>query len=528
MDTSVTHTEDAWGTARPGPETASESPQVTGRHEGETGARTEDADRGGANAEVLTAVARARAAAGPWGACPPAERARLLLGARRALLERMDEVVGTVVAETGKLSSETVVNEVLVAAELITWYARHAPALLRPRRVSPGLFATKRAERRREPLGVVGVISPWNYPLVLALGPVATALFAGNTVVLKPSEFTPRTGELVGRLFSGIGGHPDLVQVVTGGGGVGEALVRAEVDKICFTGSVRTGTAVMRAAAERRTPVVLELGGKDPLIVCADADVARAARAAVWAAFTNCGQTCIGTERVYVAEPVADRFVDEVLRITAGLRQAPDGDVGAMIHEGQVAVSEGHVADARRRGATVAAGGHRLEVGGRPAFAPTVLLEVDHSMAAMQEETFGPLLPVMRVRDEDEALALANDSPYGLGASVFGRDRAVVDRLVDGLHAGSVAVNDVIVGFAVPGLPFGGWKASGTGATHGEEGLLELTRSKAVVYDRAGLRREPNWLPVPGWLEPSVRKALPLRYRAGDLLHAADPRHWGR
>jgi acyl-CoA reductase-like NAD-dependent aldehyde dehydrogenase len=405
-----------------------------------------------------------------------------------------------------------------VGAELITWYARHAPRLLRPRRVSPGLLATKRAERRREPLGVVGVISPWNYPLVLALGPVATALFAGNTVVLKPSELAPRTGLLVGALFAGIEGHPDLVQVVTGGGEVGEALVRAEVDKICFTGSVSTGTAVMRAVAERRTPVVLELGGKDPLIVCADADVERAARAAVWASFTNCGQTCIGTERAYVVAPVADRFVDAVLRVTAELRQAPDGDVGAMIHERQVAVSEAHVADARDKGATVAAGGHRLEVGGRPAFAPTVLLEVDHSMAAMQEETFGPLLPIMRVADETEALALANDSPYGLGASVFGRDPAVVERLVGGLQAGSVAVNDVIVGFAVPGLPFGGWKASGTGVTHGEEGLLELTRSKAVVYDRAGLRREPMWLPVPGWLEPSVRRALPLRYRAGDLL----------
>ena len=467
--------------------------------------------------EVRAAVRRARAAAGPWAARPPEERARLLLGVRRALLDRLDEVVETVVAETGKLSSETVVNEVLVATELITWYARHAPRLLRPRRVSPGILATKRAERRREPLGVVAVISPWNYPLVLALGPVATALFAGNTVVLKPSELAPRTGTLVGELFAGIGGPGDLVQVVTGGGEVGDALVRDEVDKVCFTGSVATGTAVMRAAAERRTPVVLELGGKDPLIVCADADVERAAHAAVWAAFTNCGQTCIGTERVYVVEAVADRFVGAVLALTARLRQVPGGDVGAMVHEHQVTVSETHVADARRRGATVAAGGNRLEVGGRPAYAPTVLLEVDHSMLAMREETFGPLLPVMRVADEAEALALANDSPYGLGASVFGRDPVVVERLVRGLEAGSVAVNDVIVGFAVPGLPFGGWKASGTGVTHGEEGLVELTRSKAVVYDRAGLRREPMWLPVPRWLEPSVRRMLPVRYRAGDL-----------
>lgn len=465
------------------------------------------------SADVAAAVGRARAAAARWGKVPPEERAHHLLGARQALLERMDDVVDTMVTETGKLPAEAVVNEILVACELITWYARHAPKLLAPRKVPAGILVHKRAERRIEPLGVVAVISPWNYPLALSLGPVSTALFAGNAVVLKPSEFTPRTGQLVGELFSGLGQHEDVVQVVTGDGRSGDALVRAGVDKVCFTGSVATGTAVMRAAAESRTPVLLELGGKDPMIVCADADLDRAAAAAVWGAFTNCGQTCIGTERVYVVEEVYDRFVEKVLSLSARLRQAPDGDVGAMIHSGQVEVSENHVADAVAKGATVATGGHRSSVGGRPAFEPTVLLDVDHTMLALRDETFGPLLPIMRVSGPDEALALANDTPYGLGASVFARDPELVERMVEGLEAGSVCVNDVIVGFAVPGLPFGGVKASGLGVTHGEEGLREFTKVKAVVRDVGGLKREPMWLPLPRRLGSWGRRAMALKYR---------------
>jgi acyl-CoA reductase-like NAD-dependent aldehyde dehydrogenase len=471
------------------------------------------AGEGTSATEMAEVVGRARAAGQRWAKVPPAQRARHLLRARLALLERMDEVVDTMVAETGKLRTEAIVNEILVACELITWYARNAPKVLAPRKVAPGILVHKRAERRLEPLGVVAVISPWNYPLVLSLGPVSTALFAGNAVVLKPSEFTPGTGRLVGQLFSGLGAHGDIVQVVTGDGRTGDTLVRSEVDKVCFTGSVATGTAVMRAAAERRTPVLLELGGKDPMIVCADADLDRAAAAAVWGAFTNCGQTCIGTERVYVVDEVYDAFVQKVLDLSARLRQAPDGDVGAMIHSAQVEVSEAHVADAVSKGATVATGGRRTVVGGRPAFEPTVLLDVDHTMLSMRDETFGPLLPVMRVSGPEEALALANDTPYGLGASVFARDRELVERLVDGLEAGNVWVNDVMVGFAVPGLPFGGVKASGTGVTHGEDGLREFTRVKAVVRDVGGLRREPMWLPLPRHIGSWTRWAMRLKYR---------------
>lgn len=478
-----------------------------------TDGRVPDASLESSAEDVAAAVARARRAATAWAGLTPAARAGRLLAVRDALLERIDDVVATVVGETGKLATETVVNEVLVTCEQITWDARHAPRLLAARPVRPGLLAHKRAETRLEPLGVVGVISPWNYPLVLTMVPLCTALAAGNAVVLKPSEFTPRTGLLVGELFAALGEHAAAVQVVTGGGAAGDSLVRSGVDKICFTGSVATGKAVMRAAAETLTPVVLELGGKDPMIVCADADLDRAAAAAVWGGFTNCGQTCIGTERVYVVEPAYAEFVSKVLALTGKLRQAPDGDVGAMIHSRQVAISEEQVADALAKGATVAAGGHPTTVGGRAAFEPTVLLDVDHTMEAMREETFGPLLPIMKVRDVDEALALANDTPYGLSASVFGKDRKVVERLVDGLQAGSVCVNDVMVSFAVPGLPFGGAKASGVGVTHGEEGLREFTRPKAVARDRLGLRREPMWLPLPRLLRTLTTRSLRLRYR---------------
>lgn len=467
-------------------------------------------------AEVAGALERARGAFPAWSGLDPSARSRHMLAVRSRLLERLDDVVETIVAETGKIATEVVVNEVLVTCELIGWYAKHAPGLLRPERVSPGLLRHKTAEKRYEPYGVIGVISPWNYPLVLSMGPVVTALFAGNTVVLKPSEITPKVGLLVGEIFAeaGSGRHPAIVQVVTGSGPVGEALVRSGVDKIVFTGSVRTGKAVMRAAADALTPVLLELGGKDPLIVCSDADIGRAARGAVWGAFTNCGQTCMATERVYVVESVYDDFVAQVVELTGRLNQGSgaDADLGAVTHEGQLRVIEAHLADALERGAKVAAGGRRVDVGARPSLEPTVLLDVDHTMAVMREETFGPILPVMRVRDEDEALALANDSPYGLNASVFGRDKAKLEKLVAGLASGNVCVNDVMVSYAIPGLPFGGVKSSGLGRSHGPEGLREMTQVKSVATDRSRLRREPQWLPLPSQLGRMARMAMRVLY----------------
>jgi acyl-CoA reductase-like NAD-dependent aldehyde dehydrogenase len=301
------------------------------------------------------------------------------------------------------------------------------------------------------------------------------------------------------------------VEVVTGGGDVGEALVRSGVQKIVFTGSVATGKRVMKAAADTLTPVVLELGGKDAFVVDADADVERAARAAVWGAFSNSGQTCMSVERAYVVEPLYDRFVERVVDLTAAIR--PGRDIGTMTHEGQVRIVEDHVADAVERGARVVAGGKREP--DSLAFPPTVLLEVDHSMKVMRDETFGPVLPVMRVRDRAEGLRLANDSPYGLNASVWAKDKASIEEMVSGIESGNVCINDCLVSYAIPGLPYGGVKNSGVGRTHGEEGLWEMSSIKAVAADRLGLRREPQWFPIRGVLGRAVRGLLRLRYGRG-------------
>ena len=466
---------------------------------------------------VASAVKIARNAYEYWKEVPGTERSKLLRAIRSQLLRNMDEIVDTMIEETGKVATEAVVSEVVVSCEVLSYYASHAASILKTRSVYPGLLINKRGYKRYEPLGVIGVISPWNYPLVLALGPVATALAAGNAVILKPSEYTPKTGILIGSLIAKAGAPEGLVQVITGHGPTGEALVRSGVDKIAFTGSVRSGKAVMRAASDSLTPVVLELGGKDPFIVCKDANLDRAARACVWGAFTNCGQTCMATERVYVVKEVYDEFVDKVISLTAKLHQgtAPSDDVGAVIHKGQLDIIDNHLADAIERGAKVVCGGGHVDVGGRPSMEPTVLLEVDHSMAVMREETFGPLLPIMKVENEDEALRLANDSQYGLNASIFAKDRRVIDKLVAGLRSGNVCVNDVMISYGIPSLPFGGIGDSGFGRSHGPEGLREMAHLKSVAEDRFGFSREPSWLPVPSWLAKAVKIGLDLLYRPG-------------
>jgi succinate-semialdehyde dehydrogenase/glutarate-semialdehyde dehydrogenase len=448
---------------------------------------------------VQAAVERARAAQRAWGALPPRERARQMRGVRRVLVRRMDALVETIRAETGKPAVEALAHEVTIVAGLIRSYERRAPRVLRARRVRMGpLMLTRRGTKLYEPFGVVGVISPWNYPFSLPAIPVVSALFAGNAVVLKPSEVTPRCGDWVADLVrEGLPDHPDLVQVVHGMGDVGAALVRSGVDKLVFIGSTETGKKVLQGAAERLTPVVMELGANDVAIVCEDADLERAAAGVVWGAMANAGQVCMSVERALVPDAIYDRFAAAVaaemgrLRVGAG----DDADVGRLIFPRQRDIIQRTVDDAAAHGARIAAGGRSREEGGAVFYEPTLILEATGEMELNRCETFGPVLPLVRVRDEEEAVRLANEGPFGLNASVWTRSPARGLRIARRIPAGMVIVNDALANFGIPELPYGGVRQSGFGRMMGDEGLLEFSQIKAVAETRLPLRRELTWFP---------------------------------
>jgi acyl-CoA reductase-like NAD-dependent aldehyde dehydrogenase len=441
--------------------------------------------------EVQSAVADARRAAPAWRNLGPGGRARYLVHLKEALFKRRHDLAALITREAGKPRLEALLAEVMVALDGLGYLAGHGPAFLAPESVPHQNLAVrfKRGRLEYEPYGVIGIISPSNYPFSIPMNQVGAALIAGNTVVLKPSEFTPQAGLAIQAIADDARLPAGVLNVIVGDGITGAALVKAAIDKLVFTGSVSTGKRIQAEAAARLLPTVLELGGKDPVIVCADADLDLASSGTVWGAFTNAGQACLSAERVYVVNGVADRFtelcVEKTRRLRVGAGEDPDTEVGPLIRERQLKIVEEHVAEAVAAGASVLTGGRRANPAGLAGFfyEPAVLTNVDHGMRIMREETFGPVLPIMTVRSEAEAVRLANDSEFGLSASIWTRDLQRGERLARSLESGSVMVNDCLSSFGIAEAPHGGFKLSGLGRTHSWVGLMEMVRVKYIDVD---------------------------------------------
>jgi acyl-CoA reductase-like NAD-dependent aldehyde dehydrogenase len=471
------------------------------------------------SADVAEAVGRARRAQGAWQAKSFAERAELLYRFRDLLIDEQERLADILVSESGKPRGEVYGNELFYLCDVIGFWAKNAAKFLEPEKIRPHLlmFKTKKVISEHHPMGVIGIISPWNFPLVLTAGDAIPALMAGNAVVIKPSELTPLTALFVVDLAQRAGFPENLLQVVIGAAETGEALID-HVDMIAFTGSVEVGKQVMRRAADRLIPVSLELGGKDPLIVLKDADLERAANACVWGSLMNSGQVCTSIERVYVEEPIYQTFVDKIVQKVQSLRQGPSNDeveLGSMTSEEQFKKVSTQVSEAVARGAQALTGGRANPNFSGLYYEPTVLIDVNHNMTVIQEETFGPVLPIIKVRDGEEAVRLANDSRYGLDACIFTKDKEKALQIAGKLVAGTVCINDGLVNYIIPDTPMGGVKDSGFSRRHGAEGIRKYCYQKSIVIDRFGLKSDFPWFPVSEKKTAQMRRLISLLWRSG-------------
>jgi acyl-CoA reductase-like NAD-dependent aldehyde dehydrogenase len=473
-------------------------------------------------AEELRAMAeRARAAQLQWAAIGFEGRGRIMRRAQKWMLDNADRVIESVVAETGKTFEDAQLTDLAYTVTALGFWAKEGPKYLADERVPSWknpIAVGKKLVIRYEPYGLIGVIGPWNYPIANSFGDCIPALMAGNSVILKPSEVTPLSSLVMVDMLRECGCPEDVFQVATGDGGTGAALI-AEVDCVMFTGSSRTGKAVMKAAAESLVPCYLELGGKDPMIVCADADIERAANAAAFYSMNNGGQVCISVERCYVEAPVYDEFVERVTENVRGLRQGVPTDVGtvdvgAVIFPPQLDIIEEHMRDAVEKGAKVLTGGHAVTGPGR-FYEPTVLVDVDHTMKCMREETFGPTLPIMKISSPEEGVSLANDSDYGLQASVWTRDVDRGEALARRIEAGVVCVNDAQINYTALNLPMGGWKSSGVGTRHGANGIRKYTKVQSLLVTRRALKRELFMFPYTKRSTMMLRRMFKILYGRG-------------
>ncbi|UJA19503.1 aldehyde dehydrogenase family protein [Thermoleophilia bacterium SCSIO 60948] len=451
-------------------------------------------------AEVAATAARLRAAQGEWAELGFAGRREWLERLRDWMLAESERIADIMQAESGKVRADATL-EVPYCADAINFYSANAAEFLADETPSAHFPAlkVKRLRITRDPVGLVGVISPWNFPLILSLGDAIPALAAGNAVLIKPSELTPLCLMAVIEGWKQIGA-PDVLDYVNGFGETGGALVD-EADYVQFTGSDKTGRLVLKRAAETLTPVSLELGGKDPALVLRDANVERAANGVAFGGLMNSGQICMSIERVYVERPIYDEFLGKLTEKVEALRQGADGrtytaDVGAMTSPAQTDIVERHVTDAREKGARILTGGRRGD-GPGDWYEPTVIADVDHSMDVMRDETFGPVISVMAVEDAEQAVELANDSRYGLSGSIFSGDVKAAERMARRLEMGSCNVNDTLINYNALELPMGGWKTSGIGTRHGRDGIRKFTRTRSILSPRGPeLDSEILWYPI--------------------------------
>jgi len=473
--------------------------------------------------DVTAAVERGRVVFQSWKQTSFRERAASIMRAREVLLADKDAIARLISDESGKPVAEAFSMEIAPVLDLMQYFSRNTEKLLKPHKIGIGIYGLMGRSSKivYHPLGVVGIIPAWNYPFSIPLGEAVMALMAGNTVVIKPSELTPMIGLRIGEIFERAGLPENCVQIVSGGGETGAALVEAAPDKIMFTGSVATGKNIAAAAAKNLTSVVLELGGKDPMIVFADANLELAAGAAVWGAFCNAGQSCSSVERLYVQEAVAEELIRKIIEKTLALQQ-DTGDkettsIGAMSSERQIRIVEDHVEDFRAAGAKIETGGRRNPALEGLFYEPTVITGAHNDMRAMQEETFGPTLPIATFTTEEEAIRLANDSEFGLTASVWTRDKAKGKRVAEGIEAGSVCINEVLYTHGIGQTPWGGFKNSGRGRTHGREGLMELVQPQHIHTNKLSLMPDAWWMPYSTTAVETFRK-MTTTFASGSVI----------